>query len=138
METLDEKPAILLDGAHNPAGAAALARELTQIPHARLLLVTGIMGDKDVVGILEPLLGMATECITVTPALERSLDGEQLAAQVQELGYAARCGGSVAEGLTLARSVATPDDLIVVCGSLFVVGEARAFLTGESCEQVRG
>jgi dihydrofolate synthase/folylpolyglutamate synthase len=138
MEHFPGPPRLLLDGAHNPAGAAALATELQRLVFRRLFLVVGLMGDKDAAGILAPLLAVATDTITVAPALDRALAADDLATQIRVSGFPCRVGGSVADGLALARSVAHEGDLVVVCGSLFVVGEARAALLGGPYEPIRG
>ncbi|RII27329.1 MAG: bifunctional folylpolyglutamate synthase/dihydrofolate synthase [Geobacter sp.] len=139
MELFDTTPRILLDGAHNPAGSLALAGSLADVPRRRLVLVIGVMGDKDVAAILAPLLPLVHEVFTVTPPLERALPAEDLALRCREFG-AGRCSaaGTVADGICRAQEVANPDDLILVCGSLFTVGAARAFLTGREFEAVRG
>ena len=73
MELLGTSPRILLDGAHNPAGGEALAEALADIPRDRLLVVAGVMGDKDAPGILGPLLPLADELFAVTPSMPRAL-----------------------------------------------------------------
>lgn len=138
MELFPGPPRLLLDGAHNPAGALALAQELAQLPHGRLILVVGVMGDKDAAGILAPLLPLAAELIAVSPLVDRALAAAEMAAQVEAAGYHCRVGGTVAAGIDLAATLAEGDDLVVVCGSLFVVGEARAALTGTRYEPIRG
>ena len=139
MESFATTPRILVDGAHNPAGSLALAGSLADVPRRRLILVIGVMGDKDVAAILAPLLPLVHEVFTVTPPLERALPADDLASRCRDLG-AERCtaAGTVADGICRAREAANPDDLILVCGSLFTVGAARAFLTGREFEAVRG
>lgn len=138
MELFPGPPRLLLDGAHNPAGAAALAHELGQLYYQRLWLVCGVMGDKDAAGILAALLPLATEVIAVMPAIDRAMPAAALAAQIAAAGTPCRVGGTVGAGLALTGTLAEADDLVVVCGSLFVVGEARAILTGQCYEPIRG
>lgn len=129
---------LLLDGAHNPAGADALAESLQHEPHANIILVLGVMADKELNGILPPLLALADTVITVMPDQERALAADQLAAQCASHGRTAQPAGSVEAGIATAQQLAQPGDLIVVAGSLFTVGEARAALTGQICAAVRG
>uniref|UniRef100_A0A831U6J7 Dihydrofolate synthase/folylpolyglutamate synthase n=1 Tax=Geobacter metallireducens TaxID=28232 RepID=A0A831U6J7_GEOME len=138
MEYFAGPPRIILDGAHNPAGAEALADSLAEVPRRRLIVVAGIMGDKDAGGILAPLLPLAAEVVAVTPTVERGLPAAELAALCRREGWSAAVGGTVSVGLTLARNMAEPDDLILVCGSLFTVGEARAALLSRRFEPFRG
>ena len=138
MEMFPGPPRVLLDGAHNPAGARALAEALAEIPRQRLFLVVGVMGDKELSGILTPLLPLADRVFAVTPALERALPGEELAFFCLSAGVEAQDAGTVVEGIDQARSAASEDDLILVCGSLFTVGEARGHLLSRSFQPFRG
>jgi dihydrofolate synthase/folylpolyglutamate synthase len=138
METFAGPPRVLLDGAHNPAGAKALAEALTEIPRRSLILLAGIVGDKDANGILEPLLPFADTIIAVSPSVPRGLTSRELTDHCRDLGHQAIDAGSVANGLETAFTAAHPEDLILVCGSLFVVGEARARLLSQTFEPFRG
>ncbi len=138
MELFPGPPPILLDGAHNPAGAAALADSLADMAYRRLLLVVGVMADKDWQELLEPLLPLAAEVIAVEPTLERALPAETLAGFCRERGSAAAIGGTVGHGLEVAGGLAGEGDLVLVCGSLFTVGEARSILTGREFMPIRG
>ena len=138
MELFAGPPRVLLDGAHNPAGAKALAEALADIPRKALILVAGVVGDKDANGILERLLPSADSVIAVCPSVPHGLASRELADHCRVLGHQASDAGSVAKGLESAFNKAQPDDLILVCGSLFVVGEARAILLSQTFEPFRG
>ena len=138
MEMLGTAPRVLLDGAHNPAGSKALAEALEDIPRVRLLVVAGLMGDKDLEGILGPLLPLIDELFAVAPPLDRALPSRQLAQFCLLRGVKSQDAGSVADGLSSACRAATADDIVLVCGSLFTVGEARAFLLSKKYEPFRG
>lgn len=138
MELIGDSPRVLLDGAHNPAGAAALAESLRDISRNRLFLVLGVMSNKDAEGVLKPLLTLADRILTVTPGMPRSLSSHDLAKLCRDAGGRAEDTGGVARGLAIARTEAGPEDLVVVCGSLFVVGEARAILLSKKFEPCRG
>lgn len=135
---LDSGIRLLLDGAHNPAGAVALADSLADFSRDRTILLIGLMEDKELNGILGPLLPLADMVHTVAPDQDRALNSEHLATKCIELGKAATAFHSVADGLKAACAEATPDDLIVIAGSLFTVGEARAVLTCQAYDAVRG
>lgn len=138
METVPGPPPLLLDGAHNPAGAAALAEALGDIPYRKLLLVLGVMADKEVRKIVSPLAPLTATCYCVCPAVDRGMDDGELAAIITEAGVPAVPCGSVANGIQCARHDAENDDLVLVCGSLFTVGEAKAWLAGTKFEGIRG
>jgi dihydrofolate synthase/folylpolyglutamate synthase len=138
MELIPGQPRLLLDGAHNQSGAEALAEALEDYHYERLLLVTGVMADKDAAALLAPLASRADRCYCVTPGIERALDDKKLAALLTRRGFAARACGGVGSGIEAARREASPADLILVAGSLFTVGEAKAWLAGKVFEGIRG
>jgi len=138
MELVSGQPPILLDGAHNPAGAAALAAALGDYHYRRLLLVTGVMGDKDAGQLFAPLADKVHRAYAVTPAVERALEDASLADILSDCGIDSIACGSVANGITAARLDAAKDDLILVCGSLFTVGEAKAWLADTHYKGIRG
>jgi len=138
MELVPGPSPLLLDGAHNPAGAAALAEALGDYRYQRLLLVAGVMSDKEVPALLAPLVGKVHCAYAVAPAVERALDADTLAGILAGLGVRAIACGSVGDGIESARREAVNGDLILVCGSLFTVGEAKAWLAGQHFEGIRG
>ncbi len=138
LETIPGPPTLLLDGAHNPAGAIALAEALGDFHYRKLLLVLGVMSDKDVSQIVSALAPLTTTCYCVCPAVERAMDDKHLATTLMDLGLPATACGSVGNGITSAQRDAENDDLILVCGSLFTVGEAKSWLAGKKFEGIRG
>jgi dihydrofolate synthase/folylpolyglutamate synthase len=138
METIPGSPPLLLDGAHNRAGSLALAGALAEYRYRRLFLVIGTMADKDVDDIVSPLAPLAATCYCVSPAIDRAMDDVKLAAIISDLGIPSRACGSVANGIQSAQLDAEAGDLILVSGSLFTVGEAKAWLAGAEFEGIRG
>ncbi len=123
-------PDVLVDAAHNPDGAQALARALPElITDRRIHLIIGIVDDKDAAGIVAPLLPLAARAILTRPPSSRALDPRQLLA----LAPGAQVVDSLAEALARARAAG---DVAVVCGSIFLVGEARRILLGEAADPV--
>jgi dihydrofolate synthase/folylpolyglutamate synthase len=126
LEHVAPNPDIILDGAHNPAGARALVRYLERFYAGRKLhLIYGAMRDKavdEIAGILFPLAG---DLIFTAPANARALRPESLV----EIAGRGETASTVADALAKARERATADDVIVITGSLFLVGEARAQFT---------
>lgn len=129
---------LLLDGAHNPAGAQVLSEALSDYADRRMVLLLGMMEDKDRQGVLQSLLPHFKQVITVTPAQERAVSDLDLAATCTDLGTPASAAGTVMSGLEAARRAAQSGDLIVAAGSLFLVGELKALLADTTCEAVRG
>jgi dihydrofolate synthase / folylpolyglutamate synthase len=123
IEHVAPNPDIILDGAHNPAGARALA-QYTERFYAgrRLWLIYGTMRDKAVEEIAGILFPLASELIFAAPDSSRALRSEALL-EIAGRGIAAP---SVARAIEIARNRAAADDVIVIAGSLFLVGEARS------------
>jgi dihydrofolate synthase / folylpolyglutamate synthase len=138
METVPGNPPLLLDGAHNRAGSQALAEALAEYRYRKLFLVIGTMADKDAGAIVSALAPLAATCYCVSPAIERAMDDVKLAAIIGDLGIPSRACGSVANGIQSAQADAGAGDLILVSGSLFTVGEAKAWLAGAEFEGIRG
>jgi dihydrofolate synthase/folylpolyglutamate synthase len=135
LERIDRPGAapVLLDGCHNPDGALALARFLEEAGLAgRAPLVFAAMADKDVEGIAAALFPRVREAVLVGAGAPRGATPEELDRRVGGLARRARTAAGVAEGLALldaeAPSGAPPCAPIIVAGSLYLVGEARAYL----------
>ncbi len=127
---------ILLDGAHNPSGATTLARALRTIFRFRkLLLVIGILRDKDAVGIVSKLVPLAEKVFVTQPQTERALPAETLAKICQPFGKGLSLHETVEDALKSSMAEAGSEDLICVTGSLYVVGEALAILKPNSASK---
>lgn len=113
---------VILDGAHNPHGAAALA-QLVRERGERPVLVIAVSADKDVQGIVDALAPVARKVIATRYQQPRALDPAQLAARFP----AAEPAPDLASALARARALGGP---VLVAGSLFLVGEARVLLLG--------
>ena len=123
LEYVAPNPDILLDGAHNPAGARALARYLERFcPHRKRWLVYGAMRDKSVEEIAGILFPLADELILTAPVSARALRPEALA----QIAGRGQISPTVKDALDLVRGQADSEDLVVITGSLFLVGEARS------------
>jgi dihydrofolate synthase/folylpolyglutamate synthase len=126
---------VLLDGAHNPAGAATLSEALDDmapfLSPDRPTLVLAIMTDKDVDGVIRALAGStllrAARVICTTPAGGRALPAEDLAARWTSL--AGRAAEAISEpAAALDASLSSGSGPVIVAGSLYLVGAARAIL----------
>ncbi len=126
LEPVAHEPLILLDGAHNPAGAEALAGALrTSFRWQRLHLVLAISANKDAAGIIGALAPLADRIFLARNASVRSADPRELRAIA---GSEASVFGSVGEAIDAARAEAGPADVVVVTGSLFTVADAKRVL----------
>jgi dihydrofolate synthase/folylpolyglutamate synthase len=119
----------LLDVAHNPHGAAALARYLAATPaRGRTHLVLGLLADKDAAAVARALDGAVDCWYTATLGGPRGRDGAQLAAVLRQSGVRRTLTGfaDVAAACRAAAGAARRGDRIVVCGSFYTVAEALA------------
>ncbi len=135
LDIAARKPHIVLDGAQNRASAAALAKSIKKIFKFRnLILVLGVSKDKDISGILEELLPIS-DSIILTKAKMSARAREPLSIKEAIKGRDAVITSSVGDAIRRARSEADEEDLILVTGSLFVVGEAMEILGHSSIDE---
>ena len=131
LEVVGHSPLVILDGAHNVAGAEALVAALAEefLPAPRTLVV-GLLREKDPTLMLAALdAGSAARVIACPPPSPRALDPKEVAAAAQALGVTqVEVAASVTEAVRRALEGADPEGQIVVAGSLYLVGEARASL----------
>ena len=128
---LEEVGGVLLDGAHNPDGAAALAAALRVLhPGRPVELVFGVLSDKDHAGMLSALAGAVRRVHVVAPATPRARPAGEVRALAASLGVDADAHASTADAIACAQREAADGALVCVAGSLYLVGEARALLTG--------
>ncbi|MCD6306976.1 MAG: bifunctional folylpolyglutamate synthase/dihydrofolate synthase [Deltaproteobacteria bacterium] len=133
MQVVGRHPTILLDGAHNPAALQALARSIRAgFTYGRLILVMGIMADKAIAEMMRIIVPLADYLICTRPVYCRAADPEVLMREAAPPGRPGEIIPLLSDALTRAREVAGPEDLIVVCGSLFTVGEALTCIDPET------
>ncbi|MGH9150081.1 MAG: bifunctional folylpolyglutamate synthase/dihydrofolate synthase [Acidimicrobiales bacterium] len=129
LQVVSRQPLCLLDGAHNPDGAEALARALLDdfAGSAGLILVVGMLRPHDPAEMLGALdAGRARLVVACPPPSPRAVPPAEIAAAAAAMGVAAETAPSVAEALDLALAEARPDEAVVGTGSLYTVGAARA------------
>ncbi|MBI1896114.1 MAG: bifunctional folylpolyglutamate synthase/dihydrofolate synthase [Acidobacteria bacterium] len=126
LEYVRERPDIILDGAHNPAGARALAAYIRRFCGGRgVWLVYGAMRDKSVEEITEVLFPLARTVLLTQAASPRALHPDTLRAMTDHAD--ARVVPALSDAVALART-APPGDAVFITGSLYLAGEARALL----------
>ncbi len=149
LEIVKEDPLILIDGAHNPAAAGALSKAFKKLflrKYGKIIIVLGIMSDKDVRGIMEPLLPFASEIILTSPEYSRAASPEKLASTAASLGFFnVRIALTVKDAIEMAikdsyklqvtsyklknnKNSKLNSSLILVTGSFYTIGEAKEAL----------
>ncbi len=126
---------VVLDVAHNPHGARALARNLAEYGAGRTIAVLAVMGDKDFAGMLRELESVVDTVVCTRNSSPRSLSAEELAACATDVFGASRVrrAGDVASGLAAARALNDSGpgstDVVLVTGSVVTVGDASSVPT---------
>lgn len=129
MEILSREPYLMVDGAHNSNGIHALKTSLMKLyPDDKFHFVMGVMADKDYEKMIEELLSLAIDFVTVTPESSRALQAESLAEKIRSQGIPARSMASVADVLTLPRV----GEKTIALGSLYFIGELEAIYYGNT------
>ncbi|MBZ4666636.1 folylpolyglutamate synthase/dihydrofolate synthase family protein [Mahella sp.] len=131
LELVHRQPYVLLDGAHNPQGAQSLADAIKNyFPHNRVIMVLGILADKDVHAILENLVPLAAYIITTRPDSPRAMEAEKLLALVKEMNAQGQAIDDIECAVQASLDMAGQDDLVVISGSLYLIGSVRTYLKG--------
>jgi len=130
---LEYRGGILFDGAHNPAGAGALAEYLKEFVKEPVTLIFGAMNDKNIAGIAEVLFPQAAHLILTAVDNPRSFAPEDLLKLVPSAFPKDNVlpAKNVSEALEIAREITKKEGLICVTGSLYLVGEAQKILTSK-------
>jgi dihydrofolate synthase / folylpolyglutamate synthase len=129
LHTVSRNPLMVLDGAHNPAAMKGLAKSVTRdMKYGRLIVVLGVMADKDIARIIRAVAPAADYVICTRPEYYRAAAPETLMKAALPIWKAGEVSPRLPDALKRAREMADPDDLILVTGSLFTVGEAMACL----------
>ena len=126
LQIVDEKPLTLFDGAHNPAGMAALAESLPELKrgHDRLVAVIAILDDKDAAGMLSRLLVHCDEVVFTSSKNPRSLPPPTLQSLAGQLdGPASSLVRDPRAAVRRARELAGPGGVVVATGSLYLVAD---------------
>jgi dihydrofolate synthase/folylpolyglutamate synthase len=120
LERIGDAPLTLIDGAHNPHGAAALASELRNATADRrpLVGVLAILADKDVDGVLDALAGRLDRAVATQADSPRALDAATLAGALRDRGVPTDVEPDAATALRRGRQLAGESGAVIVAGSL--------------------
>jgi dihydrofolate synthase/folylpolyglutamate synthase len=129
LEWAGKRPRVLLDGAHNPQGMAAL-RQFTELflYREKRVLLTGVLREKLQGDMLRDMAALADTAVTVAPGDGRALPAQELAQALWGAGCRAEAAGSLSQGLARATALAGPQGVVLAAGSLYMAGELRGLL----------
>ena len=129
LEIAARHPLVVLDGAHNPAGMGALVEALEDsFQWDSMRVVLAVSSDKDIAGIIDPLASISPVVYATEYAGGRALPAAELTEACRAAGLEAEPFVDLSSALTAAAAAASEEDLLLVTGSLFAVGEARGVL----------
>lgn len=148
LEIIQKKPLILLDGAHNPAGARALGAFLEEVDPEHCdkhWLITGIMDDKKIADMISPLLNWTDAFVLTRPEIARSADPQKIGTITSSLmnqqdsrRQLITIKENVKDAISYVQSQIKPQDFLVITGSFYTVGEAKGALMGTPPSLIRG
>ena len=120
---------VLIDGAHNPQGVAALVQYVDAFLQGRKrVLLSGVLADKLQPEMLGQMVHIAREIVTVTPDTPRAMPAQEYAAHLNACGAQAIPAENLQEGLALAKQAAGEDGVVIAAGSLYFAGALRTEL----------
>lgn len=134
MEVIGEHPWVVIDGAHTPESARALAELLETLPARHTHLVVSLSSARDAAAVLAPLLDRAHRIVVTSADATRSLNSRRLADDLVADGYDASRVRAIADPLAAVRETHAAlerDDLLCVAGSMYMAGVARKALLEE-------
>ncbi len=129
LEVLKRNPTLLIDGAHNIHGARALKRSIQEIfNYDRLIAVIGVLGDKDVDGILSEIIPLCDTVIITKPNNPRAISLDKLKEKIEALDRDVLMHEDISEAVDKSLEIAEQGDLVLYCGSLYMIGDVRSKL----------
>lgn len=131
IETIKRRPLIIVDAAHTADSARALRDTLADYHRVQqATLVVGVMGDKDIEGLVSAIEPLALRVIATAADHPRALTAEAVARPFRELGIETLTIPRLGNAIDSALSLSTPSDTVVILGSVALAGEARAHILG--------
>lgn len=128
LEVIYKAPNVVLDGAHNVAGAEALASYVRgMFARNKSVLLLGVLADKDVMGIVRPLATLFREIVCVSAPSSRAASPKDLAAAARSSGALVKIEKDFGRAISNVLRSLAEDDILVISGSLTMVGEAKHF-----------
>ncbi len=129
FEIMEKEPFVILDGAHNPGGAKALKETvLRHFKDKKILMVTGILADKEVEEVLDSFMDITKDFIATEPDNPRKLPAEELAEKMQKRGGHVHRFSKAEEAVSCAQGLYEAYDVILFTGSLYLIGKIRGLI----------
>ncbi len=132
LEVMDKSPLIVIDGAHNIQGIKALRKNIEKyFKYNNIYLLLGILADKQVSEMIEEITPLAKKVYALTPHSDRAELSSDLRNEIIKINSNCYAYESYEEALNDALKEANEDDLILVSGSLYMIGDMRKIIRGK-------
>lgn len=128
LEVMRRRPTVLIDGAHNKQGMENLAKALKLFNYNKLILCTGILGDKDYSEMIKVIMPLVDKAVITEVNMPRKLAAETLAVEARKYLDDVYVEKDIKKAVDKAIDLADEDDLVVFGGSLYLIGDIRGFL----------
>lgn len=126
IEVINRSPLIVIDGAHNPQGMKVLKDALKLFTYKKLILVVGMLKDKDTSNMIKLITPEADYVITTMPISERAYTAEELSEKISSTNVLHF--DNIDDATDMALKMAHQDDMVLFCGSLYMIGHVRTYL----------
>jgi dihydrofolate synthase/folylpolyglutamate synthase len=124
FELVARNPLFIVDGGHNPQCIEALVNNVRDyLGDKKLVILTGVLADKDYNQMYADMVPFASEIVTMTPPNPRALTAQQLKAYLDQFGKPVTACDTIAEGVQMAKAKAGEDGVVLAYGSLYMVGD---------------
>jgi len=129
MELMLKEPRFVIDGAHNIDGIRCLKENLKKYyEYEKLYILVGILSDKDIDEMIKIISGEGDEIIALTPNNIRAENSEQLSKKIAKYNHNVKAMDNYIEAIEYVVNKAGDKDLIIACGSLYLIGELRGII----------
>ena len=126
FDIMRKDPLFIIDGGHNPQCIEALVKNIEDyLADKKVIVLTGVLADKDYVEMYQPVMPLVQEFVCITPPSPRKLDASMLAHYLTEAGACATACDSIPEGVRVAMEKAGKDGVVLSFGSLYSIGAIR-------------
>lgn len=129
FEVIRKEPYVIIDGAHNPDGTLALRNTVEKhFKDKKILLVTGILADKDIDSILDNFIGITDTFVVTEPENPRKMDAEELAEKITTKGGKCIIIKLPKDAVDFVNQYGHKYDVVIFAGSLYLIGKVRGLL----------
>ncbi len=130
LQLVRRSPSVIFDVSHTPDGASAVTGDIKRLFGRKALLILGVLNDKDLDGIAKAFATVTERAVAVAPSSPRAFGASEVGSALRRYVADVREAPSIAEALSTALRTAAAEDVIIVAGSLYTVGEAISWWEG--------